>query len=172
MWCAIVLTSPRAPLEAAGDTADRKVPSDEKSLKRKASVDDDDDEKEEGEISSPKRTRRDSDASDSKYPRVEKNAGQRQVAKQEEKKRGQRLFGGLLSTLSQKPSLAQQKRRQEIEKRQQEKMHRQDAEDDVKRSQKLAKLREIRMTEQIVFEEEVVSKVYCIGLEIGQTNCY
>lgn len=149
----------RAPVPDTGNTVDVAPPNDEKSLKRKASVDSHND-TEEGEISSPKRTRHGSDASETKYPRVEKNNEQRQVAKQEEKKRGQRLFGGLLSTLSQKPSLAQHKRRQEIEKRQQEKMHKQDAEDDVKRSQRLAKLRETRMKEQIVFEEEVVSGLY------------
>jgi hypothetical protein len=81
----------------------------------------------------------------------------RQNATQEEKKRSRRLFGGLLNTLSQAPSDSQQKRRQEIEKRQQERLKRQHAEDGKKRAGKLAELRKVRMAEQIVFDEEVVS---------------
>ncbi|KAJ5488630.1 hypothetical protein N7539_003520 [Penicillium diatomitis] len=41
---------------------------------------------------------------------------------EEDRKRGQRLFGGLLGTLSQSSSTAAQRRRADIEKRQQEKL--------------------------------------------------
>lgn len=79
------------------------------------------------------------------------------VATQEDKKRGKRLFGGLLNTLNQGPSSSQQKRRQEIEKRLQERMQKQDAEDGQRRAERLAELRTVRIREQIIFDEEVVS---------------
>ncbi|KAK8034840.1 hypothetical protein PG993_009835 [Apiospora rasikravindrae] len=74
----------------------------------------------------------------------------------EEKKRGKRLFGGLLNTLSQTTTNSQQKRRQEIERRQQEKATQQRAEDSKHREAKLAKVREVRRREQINFEEQVM----------------
>ncbi|KAL6698816.1 pinin/SDK/memA/ protein conserved region domain-containing protein [Trichoderma pleuroticola] len=83
----------------------------------------------------------------------------RRLAIQEEKKRGKRLFGGLMSTLSQTSNTSQQqKRRQEIERRQQDRMQKQKAEDDQKRAEKLEKLHLVRMAEQIVFDEEVMKK--------------
>ncbi|KAE8454336.1 hypothetical protein EG329_005261 [Mollisiaceae sp. DMI_Dod_QoI] len=78
----------------------------------------------------------------------------RKSSVQEERKRGQRLFGGLLSTLSQSTPNGQQKRRLEIEKRQQEKVKQQKAEDEVRRAEKLAKLKALRKTEQVKFDEE------------------
>lgn len=81
------------------------------------------------------------------------------VATQEDKKRGKRLFGGLLSTLNQGPKNNQQKRRLEIEKRQQERMQKQHVEDDQKRTERLAQLRATRIREQIIFDEEVVSAI-------------
>lgn len=82
----------------------------------------------------------------------------RKSSVQEERKRGQRLFGGLLSTLSQSTPNGQQKRRLEIEKRQQEKAKQQKAEDEVRRAEKLAKLKAIRKVEQVKFDEESVSR--------------
>lgn len=79
------------------------------------------------------------------------------VSKEEERKRGKRLFGGLLSTLSQTTSNSQQKKRQEIEKRQQEKVAKQKAEDDSRRNERLAKLSRVRKIEQVRFDEQVVS---------------
>lgn len=81
----------------------------------------------------------------------------RPSATAEDKKRGKRLFGGLLSTLSQTNTNSQQKRRQEIEKRQYERIQKQKAEDDQKREDKLARLNYIRMAEQMDFERKVVS---------------
>ncbi len=78
------------------------------------------------------------------------------VATQEDKKRGKRLFGGLLNTLNQGPSSSQQKRRQEIEKRQKERMQKQATEDGQRRAERLAQLRTVRIREQIVLDEEVV----------------
>ncbi|TVY48450.1 hypothetical protein LOCC1_G000891 [Lachnellula occidentalis] len=78
----------------------------------------------------------------------------RKSSVQEERKRGQRLFGGLLSTLSQSTPNGQQKRRQEIEKRQQEKAKQQKAEDEGRRTRKLADLKAVRKTEQIKFDEQ------------------
>ncbi|KAJ5256944.1 hypothetical protein N7478_013048 [Penicillium angulare] len=46
----------------------------------------------------------------------------RKGGREEDRKRGQRLFGGLLGTLSQSSSSAAQKRRADIEKRQQDKL--------------------------------------------------
>lgn len=82
----------------------------------------------------------------------------RKVATQEEKKRGKRLFGGLLSTLSQTSGDSTQKRRLEIERRQQERMRKQSVEDDKLRAEKRARAMEARKGDQIVFDEEVVSR--------------
>jgi len=76
---------------------------------------------------------------------------------QEEKKRGQRLFGGLLSTLSQSAPSGQQKRRQDIEKRQAEQAKQQKLDDEVRKAEKLAKLNQIRAAEQMKFADESVS---------------
>jgi hypothetical protein len=81
----------------------------------------------------------------------------RKSSAQEERKRGQRLFGGLLNTLSRSTSNGQQKRRQEIEKRQAEKARQQKHEDEARRTEKLANLKKIRKAEQIKFDEESVS---------------
>ncbi|KAK2591391.1 hypothetical protein QQS21_010916 [Conoideocrella luteorostrata] len=82
--------------------------------------------------------------------------GRRDSALQEEKKRGKRLFGGLLSTLSQTNTNSQHRRRQEIERRQQERLQKQRDEDDQKRAEKLSRIREVRMVEQIEFQEQVM----------------
>lgn len=82
--------------------------------------------------------------------------GRKSISEQE-KKRGQRLFGGLLSTLSQKPANSQQKKRLEIERRQQERAQQRRAEDDKRRVEKLARLNHARKIEQVKFDEQVVS---------------
>lgn len=84
----------------------------------------------------------------------------RKSSVQEERRRGQRLFGGLLSTLSQSTPNGQQKRRLEIEKRQQERAKQQKLEDEVRRAEKLAKLKAIRKVEQVKFDEASVSEGY------------
>jgi hypothetical protein len=87
------------------------------------------------------------------------NQERRKSSVQEERKRGQRLFGGLLSTLSQSTPNGQQKRRLEIEKRQAEKAQQQKHDDEVRRAEKLVNLKKIRKAEQIKFDEESVSDV-------------
>lgn len=75
----------------------------------------------------------------------------------EEKKRGRRLFGGLLNTLSQTtPNNPQQKRRKEIERRQQERVQQQRVEDDRRRTDLLAERRRFRDAKQVDFEERMV----------------
>lgn len=75
---------------------------------------------------------------------------------QEEKKRGQRLFGGLLTTLSQKPFSSQYKRRQEIEKRQRERAQQANTEEERELARKREKLEAIRLREQINLDEKIM----------------
>lgn len=91
------------------------------------------------------------DKSDIQKPADRKNSTQ------EERKRGQRLFGGLLSALSQSSAGTQQKRRQDIEKQQQERAKRQKLEDEGRQQEKLQILKELRTQDMVVFEEESVS---------------
>ncbi|KAF5533341.1 peroxin 26 [Fusarium napiforme] len=81
----------------------------------------------------------------------------RKNATQEEKRRGKRLFGGLLSTLSQTSGSVQQKRRLEIERRQQDRLQKQNIEEDRLREEKLLRLTEIRRGQQLTFDEEVIA---------------
>ena len=75
----------------------------------------------------------------------------------EERKRGQRLFGALLGTLSQSSSSAAHKRRIDIEKKQQAKLKLQDEEYDDEKKQKLEALMEIRRWEQKKYKKQSVS---------------
>ncbi|EPQ64412.1 hypothetical protein BGT96224_2607, partial [Blumeria graminis f. sp. tritici 96224] len=72
----------------------------------------------------------------------------------EEKKRGQRLFGGLLSTLSQSSPNGQQRRRLEIEKRQLERAKIRKVQDNVNKVERIAKLNAARIKEQSKFKKE------------------
>lgn len=74
----------------------------------------------------------------------------------EEKKRGQRLFGGLVSTLSRTTSSTQQQRRLEIERRQHEKAQQRRAEDEKRRAEKLEQLKRVRQIEQVKLDERAV----------------
>lgn len=80
----------------------------------------------------------------------------RKTSVQEEKKRGQRLFGGLLSTLSQSTPNGHQKRRQEVEKRQQERARQQKAAEEKRQKEILANLKTVRRAEQIKFSEQTM----------------
>lgn len=111
--------------------------------------------------SPPRRERRESETG-RRETGFNRNSRPGVVNKDEEKKRGKRLFGGLLSTLSQTTTNSQQKRRQEIEKRQQEKAAKQKTEDDLRRNERLAKLDRIRKIEQVSFDEQVVSTVTAV----------
>ncbi|KAI1052389.1 hypothetical protein LB507_007838 [Fusarium sp. FIESC RH6] len=96
------------------------------------------------------------------------DAGRRQLATQEEKKRGKRLFGGLLSTLSQTSGGSTQKKRMEIERRQQERMRKQSVEDSKLREEKRAKAMQARKGDQNVFDEEVMRNKHKKMLAVAQ----
>lgn len=74
-----------------------------------------------------------------------------------EKQRSKRLFGGILGTLSQKPSSSSLQERKEFEKRQEDK--RKQAQEAAKKAQleKSQKLRDRRLASQTVWEKECVS---------------
>lgn len=74
----------------------------------------------------------------------------------EEKKRGQRLFGGLVSALSRPTSGTQQQKRLEIERRQQEKAQQRRAEDEKRRAERLDQLKRTRQIEQVKLDERAV----------------
>ncbi|KAG5917066.1 hypothetical protein E4U42_007399 [Claviceps africana] len=154
-------------------------PAAETPLKRKASLSiicdskDDGDDTHDGEDTRSKRQRQDAEERPSPPREAEPrplpespprrrpssqdtSRDRRESAIQEEKKRGRRLFGGLLSTLSQTSTNSHHKRRQEIERRQQERLQRQREQDDQKRAEKLSKIREARLMEQVDFQEQVM----------------
>ena len=81
----------------------------------------------------------------------------------EERKRGQRLFGALLGTLSQSSSSTAQKRRTDIEKKQQAKLKLQAEEQDEKKKQKLEALLVVRRREQMKFDKQSVRFVHQPG---------
>jgi hypothetical protein len=80
----------------------------------------------------------------------------------EEKKRGQRLFGSLVSTLSRTTSRPQQQKRLEIERRQQEKAQQRRAEDEKRRAERLEQLKKTRQIEQIKLDEQAVCSRVCV----------
>ncbi|KAI1180365.1 pinin/SDK/memA/ protein conserved region-domain-containing protein [Nemania sp. FL0916] len=86
----------------------------------------------------------------------EMGADRREMARQEEKKRGKRLLGGLMNTLSQAGAGVQHRKRQDIERRQQAKSTQQRAEEDRLRMQRLSKLDAVRKVEQLKFDEQVM----------------
>ncbi|KAI9641509.1 hypothetical protein NHQ30_010318 [Ciborinia camelliae] len=88
-----------------------------------------------------------------------RNLERRRSSVQEERKRGQRLFGGLLNTLNQSTPNGQQKKRQEIEARQKERAAQRKAEAEDRKKEKIANLKAIRVIEQVKFQEESVSYI-------------
>ncbi|KAJ5813001.1 Pinin/SDK/MemA protein [Penicillium robsamsonii] len=74
----------------------------------------------------------------------------------EDRKRGQRLFGGLLGTLSQSSSSAAQRRRADIEKKQQEKLKSLDAEYGELKKRRKEQRDEIRRREMPLYEREAM----------------
>ena len=95
-------------------------------------------------------TRRQSTTQDSRL------SERRRSGQMEERKRGQRLFGALLGTLSQSSSSTAQKRRSDIEKKQQAKLKLQAEEQDEKKKQKLEALLVVRRREQKKFDKQSV----------------
>lgn len=74
----------------------------------------------------------------------------------EERRRGQRLFGALLGTLSQTSAKPAHRRRDEIEKRQQEKLRQKDEEVTVEKQRKREELEAIRRKEQKLWDRQGV----------------
>ena len=74
----------------------------------------------------------------------------------EERKRGQRLFGALIGTLSQSSSSTAQKRRTDIERKQQAKLKLQADEFDEKKKQQVDKLMDFRRREQRKYDKQSV----------------
>ncbi|KAF5550874.1 peroxin 26 [Fusarium mexicanum] len=157
------LDDTKADHEQDNDTMSEYAPNKD-SMKRKASIN-------AGELS-PKRTKHDEYFREAPSEPRRRNSStnrhnsygdspdididRRKNATQEEKRRGKRLFGGLLSTLSQTSGSVQQKRRLEIERRQQDRLQKQNIEEDRLREEKRLRLTEIRRGEQLTLDEEVM----------------
>ncbi|PLB51226.1 hypothetical protein P170DRAFT_509248 [Aspergillus steynii IBT 23096] len=78
----------------------------------------------------------------------------RPAGRDEERKRGQRLFGGLLGTLSQSSNTAAQRRRADIERKQKDKLKLQDEEYDELKKKRRGERAAIRKKEQRLYDEE------------------
>ncbi|KAI4167116.1 MAG: hypothetical protein LQ343_007478 [Gyalolechia ehrenbergii] len=81
-------------------------------------------------------------------------ANRRKSGQLEERKRGQRLFGALLGTLSQSSSSTAQKRRTDIERKQQAKLRVQAEEYDEQKKQRLVSLMAVRRKEQKKYDKQ------------------
>lgn len=97
----------------------------------------------------------------------EQSAEKRPVrrGREDERKRGQRLFGGLLGTLSQSSNSAAQKRRADIEKRQQDKLKSQDNEYDGLKKRHKDRRDVIRRKEKPFYEREAVSLPFTLDMQ-------
>lgn len=84
----------------------------------------------------------------------EKSEERRKISAVEEKKRGQRLFGGLLNALSQSTQNGPNKKRLEIHKRQLDQANTQKTQDDIPKCGKVTKLLSVQKQEQFKFDEE------------------
>lgn len=91
---------------------------------------------------------------------LDKASDRRKSGQMEERKRGQRLFGALLGTLSQSSSSTAQKRRTDIEKKQQAKLKLQAEGEDEKKKQKREALMVIRRREQVKYDKQSVCSIY------------
>jgi hypothetical protein len=85
-----------------------------------------------------------------------RRAARRESGKNEERNRGKRMFGALLGALSQSGSSAAQKRRADIEKRQQAKLKQISDDATLREREQLEKLKQRRRTEQWKFDEQSV----------------
>ena len=87
---------------------------------------------------------------------LDRASDRRKSGQVEERKRGQRLFGALLGTLSQSSSSTAQKRRTDIERKQQAKLKQQADEEDDRKQQKKEALLVIRKREQVKYDKQSV----------------
>lgn len=90
--------------------------------------------------------------------------------REDERKRGQRLFGGLLGTLSQSSTSAAQKRRADIEKRQQDKLKSQDDEYDGLKKRRKERRDAIRRKEMPFYEREAVGLPFAWDMQQELTD--
>ncbi|KAL2851599.1 pinin/SDK/memA/ protein conserved region-domain-containing protein [Aspergillus pseudoustus] len=88
--------------------------------------------------------------------REEQNAERKRTRRDEERKRGQRLFGSLLGTLSQSSNSAAQRRRADIERKQQDKLKLQDEEYGELKKKRLEERLVVRRKEQRLYEKELM----------------
>ncbi|KAL3473980.1 pinin/SDK/memA/ protein conserved region-domain-containing protein [Aspergillus californicus] len=89
-------------------------------------------------------------------PSTEGQAEPKRNRRDDERKRGQRLFGSVLGTLSQSSSSAAQRRRADIERKQQDKLKSQDEEyGELKKKKKEERLA-LRKKEQRLYEKEMM----------------
>ncbi len=94
---------------------------------------------------------------------LDRASDRRKSGQLEERKRGQRLFGALLGTLSQSSSSTAQKRRTDIEKKQQAKLKLQAEEQDEKKKQKREALLIIRRREQVKYDKQSVWSILVLA---------
>ncbi|KAJ5611146.1 hypothetical protein N7510_007865 [Penicillium lagena] len=90
------------------------------------------------------------------HPPPERKLTRQGAGRDEERKRGQRLFGGLLGTLSQSSTSAAQRRRADIEKKQQDKLKSQAEEYGELKKQKREQRDAIRKKEHPLYEREAM----------------
>jgi hypothetical protein len=81
----------------------------------------------------------------------------RKTGQVEERKRGQRLFGGILGTLSKNKSSTPDTRRADIERKQMEKLRTQTEVVNAEREKELKVVTEVRRKQQRPYEQQVVS---------------
>ncbi|KAL8815556.1 MAG: hypothetical protein Q9223_005318 [Gallowayella weberi] len=102
-------------------------------------------------VSEASRDRTEASNPSTRPPRL---SDRRKSGQLEERKRGQRLFGALLGTLSQSSSSTAQKRRTDIEKKQQAKLRLQAEEREEQRKQRLESLLTVRRKEQKKYDKQ------------------
>lgn len=98
---------------------------------------------------------------------AERREDRRRNGQMEERKRGQRLFGALLGTLSQSSSSTAQKRRTDIERKQQAKLKEQAEELDEQKKQRLESLMAVRRNEQKKYDKQSVGQSGASGVGMG-----
>lgn len=120
-----------------------------------------------------KRPRLDSETSPNKLETsnsskgAERREDRRRSGQMEERKRGQRLFGALLGTLSQSSSSTAQKRRTDIERKQQAKLREQTEELDEQKKRRLESLMAVRRNEQKKYDKQSVGQSGASGVGMG-----
>lgn len=124
---------------------------------------------------SQEESNRGNDAMSPPPTRVDRALERRKSGQLEERKRGQRLFGALLGTLSQSSSSTAQRRRTDIERKQQAKLKLQADEFDEKKRQRLDAIMAVRRQEQKKYNRQSVYRTSSLSsnkfLELKFTRC-